>query len=516
MICPPGNVPKMRSGSIYRILSRLGKVHRRIWPLDVVPGVHFRQSEAFVPASYREVRETFFDFPILLKEYSRKTKFEILISHLRFHRVHKKAILSLLEKYYCLPAKIVLMVDHENYFPRLIENAVISSSLDEHPDGLADDILESLKNPREIYQKVYEKLEPTSQALMVVLASFPSSALVSRVCEAYMEFRKRMGGTSCISAQEEFEQALRILDGFMIATDHAEEQYIMGFKNPSIQEFAKKHLTKSSSWKQLVTGSIFVEQAVTLAPFIKNNTEEETCFIKNVEKISDKDNFCPRNIKEKSWNICKKCPLHNYTNCKHGYDRIQFWESVFIQIPVSSSPKIYKELISDAKNGFSMMNSHNFIKYGMLLHPENISDEDVDRAQLFIHMIRKLNEEDNLNDVIEVCHYPEIFTNPITKMELKQHVQRLADNSADFLRDDCSNESEKSDVIYHYEKLKENYLDSFEGKDREVIDFLDNCIARLQEIKKDPDEDDGDYSQNDSSSRACRHNTLAHKIRHLI
>lgn len=449
----------------------------------------------------------YFDFPILLKEYSRKTKFEILISHLRFHKVHKKAILSLLEKYYFLRTKIVLIVDHENYFPRLIESAVISSSLDEHPDGLADDILESLKNPREIYQKVYEKLEPTSQALMVVLASFPSSALVSRVCEAYMEFRKRMGGTSCISAQEEFEQALRILDGFMITTDYAEDQYIIGFKNPSIREFAKEHLTKSSSWKQLVTGSIFVEQAVTLAPFIKNNTEEATCFIKNIERISDKDNFCPRNIKNSSWSICKKCPLHNYSNCKHDYDRIQFLNGVFKQIPVSSSSKIYKELISDAKNEFFMMNSCNFIEYGILLYPENISDGDVDRAQLFIHMIRKLNDEDNLNDVIEVCHYPEIFTNPITKMELKKNVQWLVDNSADFLRDDCDNESEKEDVIYHYKKLKENYLESFEGKDREMIDFLEDCITRLQEIEKEPDEDDEDYSRDsrkkdtDSSSK---------------
>ena len=436
----------------------------------------------------------YFDFPIILKEYSRKVKFEILVSHLKFHQVHKRAILSLTERKW-FNAPIVSIVDHQNYFPRLVENAVLSSAIKANPDELADHLLDSLEHPKDIYQKAYDNLELTSQVLIVVLASFPSIALVSRVREVYIEFRKRTGGTSCISAQEEFEQALRILNGFIVTTDHTEGLDIIGFKNPSIREFAEEHLTKSSSWKQLVTGDIFVEQAIVLASSVKNDEEAETYFIKNVERISDENNFCPREIEGKFWISCEKCPLRNYAHCNPYYGKIQFWADAFIKIPISVSQKIYKELLNDVEQGFALINSNNFEGYCSLLDDESISEENIDRAELIIRIMEELENEEQLDAAIDMCRYPDIFTNYITKDKFIKCVRSLVDSSVDFLNYDCKDDSTKDDIIYHYKQLKKSYMESFGGKNREMIDFLEDCIARLQEIEEEPDEDDEDYSR---------------------
>jgi hypothetical protein len=200
---------------------------------------------------------------IKLDDYTRPVRARILYNHIYFSdlpRVHKLALLQ--NKAYNG------ILGHRNYNPRVVEymtDARHASSV--NPSLYASEFTQSLEHPARIWDHAFRhQISEAARHLLLVLHSLPDEVLLTDLQQAFWTFylfrQKRFGFST---SSEDWNNALKELDGNFVMTHRVGRDIVISLHNPSIRDFLEDFLSSSDSdvW-DLIQGAHFYEQYARL------------------------------------------------------------------------------------------------------------------------------------------------------------------------------------------------------------------------------------------------------------
>lgn len=152
------------------------------------------------------------------------------------------------------------IIDHRNFNPRLIALIVEQATAGEEPkDGEAfvAGAQAVLDNPAELWRTAFERqLDPAQQGLLLNLLFMPHEAQLGDLETAYASYCRELG----VSARAGlFADCLRVLDDTFTRSSRPEDQVLITFANPSIEEFIRSRLTPGLI-ESLLQSACFFEQ----------------------------------------------------------------------------------------------------------------------------------------------------------------------------------------------------------------------------------------------------------------
>lgn len=190
-----------------------------------------------------------------LADYTRRVKAQILYNHIYFSDLPKSHKLAVLQPPKSVPwlddgttFSYQDVIDHPNYIPRLIEFMTGQAYLD-HQDAqeYVTDFRANLDNPRRIWEHAFRyQISEASQRLLLVLATLPPRVHEDDARECFLRFshqRRLAHGT--VTRADDWNEALKELDGSFVASSRTGGQIALQFHNPSVEDFIKEHLRRS-------------------------------------------------------------------------------------------------------------------------------------------------------------------------------------------------------------------------------------------------------------------------------
>ncbi|MFB0496090.1 hypothetical protein ABID99_002327 [Mucilaginibacter sp. OAE612] len=200
------------------------------------------------------------NYEVQIKAYSKFDKARILYNHLYHSDLPNDQLKVFFES-----KNYMKIIEHDNYFPRLIEFITTSVNLENYKGKkLVDFIFSKLDHPDQIWESVFEKqLHDTDRFLVTTLFSFGGSRVHSNVLEHAFEkrFKYEILSNGHKVGTNDFKIALkRLLDGLI--TGRVESSgTIYSFINPSVNDFLIKYLNDShSEQKRILYSAIYFEQ----------------------------------------------------------------------------------------------------------------------------------------------------------------------------------------------------------------------------------------------------------------
>ncbi|OJW12777.1 restriction endonuclease [Mucilaginibacter sp. 44-25] len=200
------------------------------------------------------------NYEVQIKAYSKFDKAKILYNHLYHSDLPGDQL-----KVFFAERNYMKIIEHDNYFPRLIEFITTSVNLEGYKGKkLVEFIFSKLDHPDQIWESVFEKqLQDTDRFLLTTLFSFGGSRIHTKVLENAFEnrFKYEISNNGHKAGTNDFKTALkRLLDGLI--TGRAEsEGTVYSFINPSVNDFLIKYLNESpSQQKRILYSATYFEQ----------------------------------------------------------------------------------------------------------------------------------------------------------------------------------------------------------------------------------------------------------------
>lgn len=205
-----------------------------------------------------------------LADYTRPVRAQMLYNHIYFSDLPKSHKLAILEppqrRSWREPGVFSYrdVIDHPNYVPRLIE-FMTGATYTKHGDAerYIADFQANLDDPSRIWEHAFRhQISDAARRLVLVLATLPRRVHEEDARECFRElsdrWRKQYGsGTGA----DDWEDALRELDGSFVASSRVGQDIALQFHNPSVEDFVKKHLHRSRAGvDDLLASAIFFEQ----------------------------------------------------------------------------------------------------------------------------------------------------------------------------------------------------------------------------------------------------------------
>jgi hypothetical protein len=194
-----------------------------------------------------------------LSKYSRRIRAQILYNHLHFSKLPRTHLEALVAK-----RGYVLVVDHKNYNPRLIEYLTDAAWIGEvsSSDYLAL-FLRKLDNPVEIWEHAFRnQLSDRARHLLFILTTLPTESRLRDVEQAFTAFHNSQCARFSIAhSATDFMSALKELDGTFVATRTVQGQVLVRLQNPSIRDFMQNLLLGGELLEEVITSLTFFEQA---------------------------------------------------------------------------------------------------------------------------------------------------------------------------------------------------------------------------------------------------------------
>ncbi|MGL6115624.1 MAG: AAA family ATPase [Cetobacterium sp.] len=281
---------------------------------------------------------------IELDKYTKIEKAKILYNHLKRGILSEKQILSIKkEKNY---NKII---EHPNYTPRIIEYISNEDIEDEiKKEDYITYILDLLKNPIDLWDIPFRKLELKLQKILYIVFSFKKEVEIGLLEEAYVDL--------VAGSDEEFyfEEKLRILEGTFIKIIKTKKEITVSFLNPSLGDFFLNKLKSNNPiLKKIMSKAIRITQIeylleiMNFSPLImeliikeryieKFSVEEQTKFLKKCLRKVEKEKLS-QTIQKLLFEVLSKGvrTLNTYLDIRGG---------VFLHgIPLSKESKIKRE-----------------------------------------------------------------------------------------------------------------------------------------------------------------------------
>ncbi|HYH54571.1 MAG TPA: hypothetical protein VD761_10625 [Solirubrobacterales bacterium] len=154
--------------------------------------------------------------------------------------------------------------------PRLIEAVTAEYGEAEVESGVdfVDYAASVLNDPETLWRRAFEKqLGLREHALLYALATMPLGPLVDDLQRAYEAIAATIG----VAVEPcRFERALEVLDDSLVETDMQEGQHIVGFANPSVEDFIGGRLRGSETLtREIVSSAVFFDQIVGLSRLLR-------------------------------------------------------------------------------------------------------------------------------------------------------------------------------------------------------------------------------------------------------
>jgi hypothetical protein len=200
---------------------------------------------------------------INLADYVPAIRARILYNHIYFSDLsiaHKTAILQ--DRGY----EIILR--HRNYSPRVIEYM----TQNRHASAVApslylSEFTDSLEHPSRIWDHAFKhQISEASRHLLLVLGTLPDEVLLSDLEIAFWAFyRARQKKFGFSTSSGDWDNAVKQLDGSLIATRRVGKDLVVGFHSPSIRDYIEDFLANSESdVADLIGAAHLYEQYATL------------------------------------------------------------------------------------------------------------------------------------------------------------------------------------------------------------------------------------------------------------
>ncbi|GAB5524779.1 MAG: hypothetical protein Roseis2KO_26510 [Roseivirga sp.] len=207
-------------------------------------------------------------------KYTRYEKAEILFNHLYHSDLNRSFIEFLSEESHYKD-----IIGHTNYTPRLIEDfieKVFPSLNNSHSlyDGMVYSELKSyLDDPHSFWSNLFERQSVASQILLLTIFISSEPTELIRLKNTF-ESTSRVYSKefdNLVLAPNSFELSLRELSDTFISIDDFYGYYnIVGFQNPSVNDFLLEYLRKNRYWIPiLIDGSLFWNQLTFVFTTIK-------------------------------------------------------------------------------------------------------------------------------------------------------------------------------------------------------------------------------------------------------
>jgi Restriction endonuclease len=184
---------------------------------------------------------------VRIDSYPVRVRAEILFNHLYFsdipHREH--AILA-------VDSRIISIVDHPSYNPRLIET-VIQTAAPTAQDKLSA-ISDAFDRPDQVWDTSFRSLGPVARQVLLTLATFPPGTWPVETIRAL----------AAIDDPFAWRPALRVLEPTWIATFDGTSAKIMEFANPSCRDYLLELLDDDGVAQEQVSRVRLIDQIVSL------------------------------------------------------------------------------------------------------------------------------------------------------------------------------------------------------------------------------------------------------------
>jgi hypothetical protein len=192
-----------------------------------------------------------------MESYTRLHRAAILYNHLYFADISSEAKKAILSERAYLP-----LIEHPNYSPRLIEDALdLASTMQVAVKDFPDHLQRSLDNPQDLWAHVFDNQLDDDQRLLLllVLTLDPRCLLkdVERAFEAYF---------AGISTRHDFLVTLRTLEAsFLRIGRQAGGEPSIDFANPGIQDFVIGQLAHEPDiLKRILQAAVAFEQCALI------------------------------------------------------------------------------------------------------------------------------------------------------------------------------------------------------------------------------------------------------------
>ncbi len=204
-----------------------------------------------------------FTYILSLGEYTPMIRAKILYNHLYFSSLPPELRTALLTN-----RTYMRVVEHSNYSPRLIEQAIeLPATQRESPAVFRASLMSALDDPSRIWDRIFESLPENGRLLLLVLSSFPPAAFSDDLERAYRASLPE--GSSLDSVG--FLRALRMIEGTFVRIERAdtvgdvEGRRVVTFRDPSVGDYMRSRLRGNPvEADQLAARSVFFEQCMTI------------------------------------------------------------------------------------------------------------------------------------------------------------------------------------------------------------------------------------------------------------
>lgn len=216
--------------------------------------------------TYEKLNRADFDHRICtidLSDYSRRIRAEILYNHLYFSELPSGHLEALVGN-----RGYLQIIDHDNYIPRVVETLTTASWVGSLPsDQYLKVFLEKLDNPAEIWDHAFKnQLTEAARFVLAVLTSLPVEVALRDLEDAFISFYQAQHPEhGRVKLENEFNLALKELDGTFLASRRIRNVVLIGFQNPSIRDFMSNLLLGGQYLSEMIRSFVFFEQPQWLA-----------------------------------------------------------------------------------------------------------------------------------------------------------------------------------------------------------------------------------------------------------
>jgi hypothetical protein len=201
-----------------------------------------------------------------LSSYTKLIKAQILYNHLAFQNIPQEHLQNLIEK-----ENYLELINHKNYNPRIIET-IINYEIWNNCESMqfVKAIKSYFDNPESVWLYAFQNsLDRFSQYTLLVLLTLGTPILMEDIEHALKEFLHVNNYKLLMSYDSiKFHQALKELeDTFIKIEKDSKGNYIIEYKNPSIQDFLVNYLRKEAGLiEDLLRSAIFTNQFLRFFP----------------------------------------------------------------------------------------------------------------------------------------------------------------------------------------------------------------------------------------------------------
>ncbi|WP_316753862.1 restriction endonuclease [Pedobacter gandavensis] len=223
------------------------------------------------------------EYELELEQYSVLSKAQILYNHLFFSNLNTDFLASFFEK------KVYSsIIQHQNYFPRLIQFITDESKFKESEfKSVKDYVLDKLDNPDEIWQYAYEKqLNDEDRFLLLCLFTLGGNQVNADHLSVAFEARYKyeIKHNNLRRQSKAFQNSTKkVLNGFVNLNHNPhnnKNQY--SFFNPSVVDFLLGYLKNNDiEIISILSSAVYLEQFTIYFDVVKNNKVMLNPAIKN-------------------------------------------------------------------------------------------------------------------------------------------------------------------------------------------------------------------------------------------